>query len=109
MRVRDLVWRAGTPVRTGLIAAIGLYRIVLSGWLGGQCRFFPSCSHYAQSAIREHGAVRGTGLALWRIARCNPYGRGGLEPVPLPRHRAAKYEDVLQNAGRKNAAQKARA
>jgi hypothetical protein len=64
-----------------LILAIRLYRTLLSGWLGGQCRFYPTCSHYAEDAIREHGAVRGVGLAAWRIARCNPYGRGGIDPV----------------------------
>ena len=82
MDLRDLAWRSGTPVRSALIAFIHLYRALLSGWLGGQCRFFPTCSHYAESAIREHGAVRGLGLATWRIARCNPYSRGGIDPVP---------------------------
>ena len=69
--------RAGS----GLILAIRLYRTLLSGWLGGQCRFYPTCSQYAEDAIREHGAVRGVGMAAWRIARCNPYGQGGIDPV----------------------------
>ncbi len=69
-----------------LIAAIGLYRMTLSGWLGGQCRFSPTCSAYAQTAIATHGALRGTALAAWRIARCNPFGSGGFESVPPGRH-----------------------
>ena len=69
------------PAGSGLILAIRLYRTLLSGWLGGQCRFYPTCSQYAEDAIREHGAVRGVGMAAWRIARCNPYGRGGIDPV----------------------------
>lgn len=74
--------RAGAPVRSALILSIRLYRALLSGWLGGQCRFFPTCSRYAEEAICEHGAVRGVGLAVWRVARCNPYGRGGIDPMP---------------------------
>ena len=76
--------RAGAPARTMLIGAIGVYRVALSGWLGGQCRFSPSCSQYAEEAIRSHGALRGSAMALWRVLRCNPFGRGGLEPVPPP-------------------------
>ena len=91
MSLHDIVWRAGAPARATLIAAIHLYRTMLSGWLGGQCRFYPTCSQYAESAIREHGAVRGVALALWRVARCNPYSRGGIDPVPDSRHRSPQY------------------
>jgi putative membrane protein insertion efficiency factor len=49
------------------------------------CRFAPTCSHYAVEALRTHGAVRGTFLALARLARCHPLGRGGLDPVPSAR------------------------
>lgn len=94
MRVRDVAWRAGAPARSALILPIRLYRAVLSGWLGGQCRFSPTCSHYAEQAIRELGAVRGVGLAVWRIARCNPYGRGGFDPVPDTGH--LEYDAVLR-------------
>ena len=85
MSLRVAAWRAGAPVRGALVLAIRLYRATLSGWLGGQCRFFPTCSHYAEQVVREHGALRGAGLAVWRIARCNPYGRGGIEHAPPPR------------------------
>jgi uncharacterized protein len=73
-------------VRAVLLGAIRIYRATLSGWLGGQCRFYPSCSEYAEEAIRVHGAVRGSALAAWRILRCNPFGAGGIEHVP-PRSR----------------------
>ena len=82
MRVRRALWVAGTPARALLLASIRLYRATLSGWLGGQCRFYPSCSHYAEEAIRTHGATKGTALATWRILRCNPFGKGGIEHVP---------------------------
>jgi putative membrane protein insertion efficiency factor len=68
-----------------LIALVRLYQVTLSGLLGGQCRFYPSCSSYALDAIRVHGATRGTLLAAWRIARCGPFTDGGVDPVPPPR------------------------
>ena len=71
----------GAPARMLLIGLIRLYRLTLAGLLGGQCRFYPSCSRYAEDAIRRWGAVRGSAMALWRIARCNPFGRGGIDHV----------------------------
>jgi putative membrane protein insertion efficiency factor len=98
---RDLAWTLGAPVRDLLIGGIRLYRIALSGWLGGQCRFHPSCSRYAEDAIRTHGAVKGTLLATRRILRCNPFGRGGLDPVPPARRRRDRaYDSVIQPAER---------
>ena len=98
-RVRDVVWHAGAPVRILLIGGIRAYRFALSGWLGGQCRYLPSCSRYAEAAIRTHGAIRGSALAVWRVARCNPFGRGGLEPVPPTRRAAKRYDEVIRGAG----------
>jgi putative membrane protein insertion efficiency factor len=83
--VRPLLWRAGAPLRLSLLGAIALYRLTLSGWLGGQCRFSPTCSRYAEEAIRTHGAFRGSLLTARRVLRCNPFGRGGLDPVPPAR------------------------
>lgn len=104
MRVREITWRLGAPTRSFLVLSIRLYRIVLSGWLGGQCRFYPSCSHYAEQAIRELGAVRGACLAGWRVARCHPYGKGGIDPVPPARAPArSTYDDVLQRIGKARA------
>ena len=73
---------AGTPLRAAVIAGIRLYRITLSGWLGGQCRFYPSCSTYAEEAVRARGALIGGAMAIWRILRCNPFGKGGIERPP---------------------------
>jgi uncharacterized protein len=88
---RRILWVAGTPLRAALIGAISLYRLTFAGWLGGQCRFYPSCSRYAEEAIRGRGAVAGGGLAIWRVLRCNPFGEGGLDPAP-PR---ATYEHII--------------
>jgi len=80
--VRRTLWWAGAPARAILLGGIALYRLTLSGWLGGQCRFLPTCSRYAEDAIRVHGAIKGSALAVRRVLRCNPFGRGGLDPVP---------------------------
>ncbi len=69
-----------------LVALIRLYQRWLSPLLGAHCRFYPSCSQYAVEAITEYGALRGTGMAVWRILRCQPFCRGGYDPVP-PRER----------------------
>jgi putative membrane protein insertion efficiency factor len=94
-RARHLLWAAGGPARAALIAAIRLYRLTLSSALGGQCRFYPSCSHYAEHAIRTHGALRGSAMATWRIARCGPFTAGGVDHVPPRRARRGSYDDVI--------------
>jgi len=66
-----------------LIALIRLYQLTLSPFLGGACRFVPSCSAYAHEAIERHGAARGSWLALRRLAKCHPFGSSGFDPVPL--------------------------
>jgi hypothetical protein len=92
--LRLLMWKAGAPLRLLLLGAIALYRLTLSGWLGGQCRFVPSCSRYAAEAIRTHGAARGSLMAVRRVLRCNPFGRSGLDPVPPSR----MYDAAIQQA-----------
>ncbi|HYT74246.1 MAG TPA: membrane protein insertion efficiency factor YidD [Vicinamibacterales bacterium] len=67
-----------------LIALIRGYQLVGSSFLGGSCRFLPTCSAYAIEAIAEHGAFRGTALALRRLSKCHPLGRSGYDPVPSP-------------------------
>ena len=69
---------------TLLIILIRAYQVVLSPFLGGACRFVPSCSAYAVEAIAMHGAGRGSLLALRRLSRCHPLGRAGVDPVPSP-------------------------
>ena len=65
-----------------LLALVGLYRLLISPWLGNNCRFQPSCSKYALEALREHGAFRGGWLTIKRIGRCHPWGGSGYDPVP---------------------------
>ena len=65
-----------------LLALIQLYKIFLSPFFGGACKYYPSCSNYAQEAVQKHGARRGAWLALKRLGRCRPFVKGGFDPVP---------------------------
>ena len=65
-----------------LLVLIEAYRLTLSPLLGGFCRFVPSCSASGAEAIRRYGAARGAWMAVRRIARCQPFHRGGYDPVP---------------------------
>ena len=70
---------------------IGIYRITLSAIAGRQCRYFPSCSEYAEEAIARHGLWAGGWMALARILRCNPWGASGMDPVPGESRRDAVW------------------
>jgi putative membrane protein insertion efficiency factor len=65
-----------------LLALLRAYQYLLSPWIGGGCRYWPTCSEYSREAIETHGAARGTYMTIARLARCHPYGAGGVDPVP---------------------------
>lgn len=65
-----------------LIILIRVYRYAISPFLGNHCRFYPSCSSYAETALRRHGFFKGSWLTLRRLARCHPFHPGGVDPVP---------------------------
>ena len=69
-----------------LASGIRAYQFLLSPIFGTQCRFYPTCSHYALEAIAHHGAAKGLLLTAGRIARCSPLCAGGHDPVPQPPH-----------------------
>ena len=65
-----------------LIALLRAYRFAISPLYGQVCRYHPSCSAYALEAVTVHGSIKGSWLAVRRVARCNPWARGGYDPVP---------------------------
>ncbi|HUL71723.1 MAG TPA: membrane protein insertion efficiency factor YidD [Vicinamibacterales bacterium] len=73
--------RVTLTTRVGLVL-VRAYQLVLGPFMGGACRFEPSCSEYAIQAITEHGLLRGSRLAARRIARCHPLASAGYDPVP---------------------------
>ncbi len=73
--------------KRAFIGAIRLYQKYISPLSGPRCRFYPTCSRYAVEAIELHGAVKGTGLAAWRLVRCNPWNSGGIDDVPPKKKR----------------------
>lgn len=91
--MRRALWWAGLPARALLLGLVGGYRRLFRGAYGGRCRFHPSCSAYADEAIRVHGAVKGGLLALWRVLRCSPITAGGVDPVPR-----AGYDDAIRRS-----------
>jgi putative membrane protein insertion efficiency factor len=74
-------------MQTLLKLLIRVYRLTLSPLIGPCCRFEPTCSAYAETAIGAHGTLRGLWLALRRLLRCHPFHPGGLDPVPPPANR----------------------
>ena len=82
-RLRDLPITLFNLPRGIILALIRLYQKIISPTLPPDtCRFYPSCSHYGYQAIYKHGIIRGGGMAVWRVLRCNPFNPGGYDPVP---------------------------
>ena len=73
-----------SPAARILMASVRGYQKVLSPAMGGNCRYYPSCSEYGYDAIRLYGAGRGAWMAVKRIGRCQPFHEGGYDPVPEP-------------------------
>ena len=69
-------------MRALLILIIRAYRYLISPVMGPHCRYYPTCSSYAQTAVERHGAIRGSWLAIKRLSRCHPWHEGGVDPVP---------------------------
>lgn len=82
-RLRDIPFQWSRLPRLPILGLIRLYQMTISRALPPDtCRFYPSCSHYGYQAIYKHGLIKGSGLAIWRILRCNPFNPGGYDPVP---------------------------
>ena len=74
-------------MRRILIFIIRAYQYIISPFLGNSCRFYPTCSSYAQTAIEKHGIFIGSWMAVKRLGRCHPWSPGGVDPVPDVKHK----------------------
>lgn len=85
----DAIRRAAAFVlllpRNICVLILRAYRAVISPLYGDVCRYYPSCSAYTLGAIQQHGVIKGVGLGVWRIARCHPWAKGGVDDVPARR------------------------
>jgi putative membrane protein insertion efficiency factor len=82
-RLRDLPRRIENLPRLFLLALIRLYQATLAQAVPPDpCRFYPTCSHYGYQAIYKYGVIKGGLMAAWRVLRCNPFNRGGFDPLP---------------------------
>ena len=79
---RSLLRQFGSIVSLPFIGLIKLYQLIISPWLGNQCRYTPTCSQYGIEALQKYGPLKGLWLTIKRIARCNPWGGHGHDPVP---------------------------
>ena len=89
-------------MRKLLILFIQAYRTLISPLMGPHCRFYPTCSCYAQTALERHGVIRGSWLSLRRISRCHPWHPGGIDLVPektVPQNTETTKEQTLTNNG----------
>ena len=77
-------------MKTVFLALIRFYQKYISSCTPPCCRFIPTCSEYALIAVERFGVLRGGRLAIWRILRCNPFSKGGYDPVPQP------YEAIIR-------------
>ncbi|MFK7885525.1 MAG: membrane protein insertion efficiency factor YidD [Gammaproteobacteria bacterium] len=69
-------------MRTLILSLIRFYQVAISPMFGPHCRYYPTCSSYAQQAVTEYGALRGGWMALKRLGRCHPWCEGGIDDVP---------------------------
>lgn len=82
-RLQDLPRNPGNWPRLIVLGLIRFYQKTFALTLPpNTCRFYPSCSHYGYQAVYKHGALKGAGMAIWRVLRCNPFNPGGYDPVP---------------------------
>lgn len=81
-----------SPAAFILSLPIRAYRLIFSPWVGFNCRYQPTCSAYALEALQKHGAFKGGWIAAKRIARCNPWGSCGYDPVPGTKHDCSSHD-----------------
>jgi putative membrane protein insertion efficiency factor len=81
LAIAQLAERLRVLIATAWLAPVQVYRRFVSPALPPRCKYHPSCSQYAVDAVRELGVLRGSIVAAWRLARCNPWSNGGIDPI----------------------------
>lgn len=76
-----------------IIRLIRFYQKNISANTKANCKYYPTCSNYAVEAVTVHGVFKGTALSLWRILRCNPFSKGGYDPVPRKKNKRVKRRE----------------
>jgi putative membrane protein insertion efficiency factor len=97
-----VVQACGRALRAIVLLPLGAYRRLISPALPARCKYYPTCSAYAEQAVRELGVLRGSILAAWRLARCNPWSHGGVDELAdrrLFRDRELRSERQARLAG----------
>lgn len=84
--IKQIVVKIRQSLVSFLLLCVRAYQLFLSPVLGSHCRFYPSCSHYCQEALCEHGLTNGLFFTIKRILRCHPGSAGGYDPVPKKSH-----------------------
>jgi uncharacterized protein len=95
MRALTFLWLLP---RNACVLILRGYRAVISPLYGDVCRYYPSCSAYALGSIQQHGVVKGVALGAWRLLRCHPWARGGVDdvrPRRVPRYRITNFGFVI--------------
>ena len=95
MRALGFLWLLP---RNACVLLLRGYRAAISPLYGDVCRYYPSCSGYALGAIQQHGVIKGVALGVWRIARCHPWAKGGIDDVParrVPRYSITDFGFVI--------------
>ena len=95
MRVLTFLWLLPRNVCVLILRA---YRAVISPLYGDVCRYYPSCSAYTLGSIQQHGVIKGVALGAWRILRCHPWAKGGVDdvrPRRTPRYRITNFGFVI--------------
>jgi uncharacterized protein len=84
---------------------IKIYQKWISPMFGPRCKYYPSCSSYAVTAIENYG-VKGVGMSLWRLVRCNPWSHGGVDYVPIKEDKNLNQNKAKNNANKKEVIEK---
>lgn len=101
----SIIWAIWLLPRNIAIALMRVYRRVISPLYGEVCRYYPSCSRYALEAYQRNGVLYGTVLTAWRLLRCNPWSRGGVDDPPQqnrPQLQLNRHGFVVWRAERRN-------